>query len=203
MSRDVPRSTGRQRTSQGSQRPDCRCPRSRDSPSALRTRTNAMAPGLSCAWAHRRVGGSAGLRRSGAPRGPWPLQGRGWGPSAPPTPRGGAWGWTSSSPRRARRSLKRSSLPRHGAWPGSWRCMTRHTMAGGGTGRQAPAGSFSNQAAIAVALMQPRASAQSRPGNTSATQSRPRSMGAFQSLRHARNVNDSIHHFQRDGVLER
>jgi hypothetical protein len=32
-------------------------------------------------------------------------------------------------------------------------------------------------------------------------QSRPPSIGAFQSLMHARNLNDSIHHFQRDGVL--
>src|SRR4029434_4043103 len=30
---------------------------------------------------------------------------------------------------------------------------------------------------------------------------RPPSIGAFQSLMHAKNLNGSIHHFQRDGVL--
>src|SRR5512132_2617533 len=49
--------------------------------------------------------------------------------------------------------------------------------------------------------MKTRSSAKLRPGNTSATQSRPLSIGAFPSLMHARNWNDSIHHFQRDGVV--
>src|SRR5258705_3839041 len=50
--------------------------------------------------------------------------------------------------------------------------------------------------------MPTRSRAKSRPGNTNATPSRPPSIGAFQSLMHARNLHDSIHHFQRDGVLE-
>ena len=41
---------------------------------------------------------------------------------------------------------------------------------------------------------------ESRPGNTSAMQSRLPSIGAFRSLMHARNLHDSIHHFQRDRV---
>src|SRR5262245_27080149 len=44
--------------------------------------------------------------------------------------------------------------------------------------------------------------ARSRPGNTSAMQSRLLSIGAFPSLMHARNLHDSIRHFQRDGVLD-
>jgi hypothetical protein len=56
-------------------------------------------------------------------------------------------------------------------------------------------------ASIAVSPMKTRSSVKLRPGNTSATQSRPPAIGAFQSLMHARNWNDSIHHFQRDGVL--
>src|SRR6266568_4075539 len=80
--------------------------------------------------------------------------------------------------------------------------MTRQNMTVGGTWLQSHCVSCSNNVSIAVSPMKTRSSVQLRPGNTSATLRRPPSIGAFQSLRHARNWNDSLHHFQRDGVLD-
>jgi hypothetical protein len=178
-----------------------RSPHGQDRRRAWRTTLKATARARSCSGWHRRAVRDPCMGRRSAPRGTVPRSGRGWWPSAPPKLRCFAWYWRLSTRRSAPLALNQSCLPRHGVGPGRWRGMTRPNMAGGGTWLSSTGAFSSTNVASARAPTQTRSRAPSRLGNPSATRSRPPSMGAVQSLRHARNVNNSIHYVQRDGVL--
>src|SRR4029453_13756975 len=79
--------------------------------------------------------------------------------------------------------------------------MTPLSMGVGCTGLRSRGVFSRSKASTAVAPMQPRSRVKARPGSLSVTPSRPPLTGALLSLMPARNSNDSIHHFHRDGVL--
>ena len=90
--------------------------------------------------------------------------------------------------RRIARKLEFHFTPKHGSWLNMAEIES--------------SGLYSNNASTVVSPTKPRSSEKSRPGNISAMQSKRLLIGAFLSPMRARNSNVSIHHFQRDKVLE-